>query len=122
MHIEFHVCFLLIIPIQNEYLINAIICYSIFLNKVLRETMLVIASFLGHISCLYLGTIYVWVTSRLPLLPCAFIFSQALLIFSTRFELWNRSIVELLSNNITFLMSNLIYLIWLCLNKTSSIL
>ena len=93
-----------------------------FLMKFLREMMLVIEYLLNRTSCLYPGTVALWVNNRILTLTYTVIFFPALVIFSTRYEFQNRSIVEHLSNNITFFRYNLISFLWLCLNKTSSIL
>ena len=84
--------------------------------------MLVIASLLNHTSYLYLFTVSFWVTTRITPFPCIFVFFPALVIFLTRSKLQNRSIVEQLSNNRTFLISNLVSLVWLCLNRSSWII
>ena len=82
--------------------------------------MLVIESLINHTSCLYKGTVALWETTRLPQFPCTVILFSVLVIFSIRSELHNRSIIKQLSNNMTFLISNLINLVWFCLNKTPS--
>ena len=92
------------------------------LINVLVEIMFIKASLLNHKSCLYPGTVALWVTNRVPPLSCTVIFFPDLVIFSTRYELYNRSIVEQLSNYINFLRSKLISLMWFCLKKTSSLL
>ena len=117
MHIELHVWFFLILPMHHEYLINAIICYSIYLDQILRSIMLVISYLLNHTSCLYLGTVALWVTSRVPPLTCTVILFPDLVIFSTRSKFQNWYIMEQLSNNITLLRYNLISLVWFCLKK-----
>ena len=84
--------------------------------------MLAIEYLIKHTSCLYPGTVSLWVTNRVTPLPCTVIVLSALVIFSTRSKLRNRSIVEQLSNNITFLLPKFISLVWLCLNRTCLII
>ena len=92
------------------------------LIKFLGEIMSVISSLLNHKSSLYPGTVDLWVTARVLPFPLTFIFFPTLVIFSTRSEFHSRSIVEHLSNNMIVLGSNLISLVYLCLNKTSLII
>ena len=92
------------------------------LIKFLRAIMLGIVSLLNHKYCLYLGTLPLCIITRIYPFLCTEIFFPALVIFSTRYEFQNRSIVEQFPNNINLLWSNLISLLWLCLNKTFSII
>ena len=46
------------------------------LDKFFRSVMLVVAYLLNHTSCLYLVTVALRVTSRVPPLPCTVIFFQ----------------------------------------------
>ena len=84
--------------------------------------MLVMEYFLNHTSCIYLGTVELWLIDRDILFTCTVILFTALVMFSTRSELLNRANLEQLSNNITLMRYNSISLVRFCLKKTSSIL
>ena len=99
---------------------DAIVCYLIFINIFLRTMMLVIVYLINHTSCLYPGTVLLWETARVAPFHLTAIIFTALMMFSTRSELQDRSVVEQLYNNKSFLRSNLISLMFF-FNKTSLI-
>ena len=81
--------------------------------------LLLIAYLINHTYSFYPGTVALWVTARVPPFPCTVIFFPELVVFSTRSESQNKSMVKHFSNNISLLIFNLISLVWFYLNKTS---